>query len=249
MMTLFLAKIFLFLPFYLGIDPAYLLITLGAMVAGMMVQGRLKSVLAANSQIPTPNGMSGEEVARKMLHDNGIDDVKIESVEGFLSDHYNPATKTVNLSPDVFNGRSITAASIAAHECGHAVQHARSYAWLNLRSTLVPITQFSSRMTVFVIIAGLLLSGMRVAFGTDLFLAGIILFGVTTLFSLITLPVEFDASRRGLAWLNESKFLQGDAYEQAKTGLHWAAMTYVVSALASIATLLYYIMLFNRSRN
>lgn len=234
------------MPFLYGFDPIYLMITIGAMLVGFIVQSRLKSVLAANGQRPMPNGMSGKEVAEKMLRDNNIFDVAVVSVQGFLTDHYNPANKTVNLSAEVFEGRSITSASIAAHECGHAVQHAKSYAWLNLRSTLVPVTQIASNMTSFVIIAGLILTGMKWAMGPNIFLAGIILFGVTTLFSIITLPVEFDASRRALAWLNDSNLLQGENHARAVTGLKWAAMTYVVAALASIAMLLYYIMLFNR---
>lgn len=206
----------------------------------LLVSGALKSRFAAYSKIGLANGLSGAEVAARMLRDNGISDVKITSVEGFMTDHYNPATKTVNLSPEVYNGYSIASAAVAAHECGHAVQHARAYNWLMLRSKLVPVVQFSAGIVQWVLLAGVLMIN---AF-PQLLLAGIILFAFTTLFSVITLPVEFDASRRALAWLNSSRILTPSEYPKAKDALKWAAMTYVVAALASVATLVQYLMIF-----
>jgi Zn-dependent membrane protease YugP len=206
----------------------------------MLVSAILKSRFSAYGKISLANGLSGAEVAAKMLRDNGIYDVKITSVEGFMTDHYNPATKTVNLSPEVYNGYSIASAAVAAHECGHAVQHANAYTWLTLRSKLVPVVQFSSGIVQWVLLGGVLLIN---AF-PQLLLAGIVLFAFTTLFSVITLPVEFDASRRALAWLDSSRMLTATEYPKAKNALKWAALTYVVAALASIATLVQYIMIF-----
>lgn len=183
-----------------------------------------------------------------MLRENGIYDVKVISSNGYLSDHYNPANKTVNLSPDVYNGVSIAAAAVAAHECGHAVQHATAYQWLTMRSKLVPAVQFSSGIVQWILLGGVLLINTF----PQLLLGGIILFGLTTIFSLITLPVEFDASRRALAWLNTTRITNANEYPKAKDALKWAAMTYVVAALASVATLVQYIMIFlgnSRSRD
>jgi len=183
-----------------------------------------------------------------MLRDNGIYDVQITSVQGFMTDHYNPLTKTVNLSPDVYNGTSVAAAAVAAHECGHAIQHATGYQWLTMRSKLVPAVQFSSGIVQWVLLAGILLINVFPA----LLLAGIALFAMTTLFSLVTLPVEFDASKRALAWLNTARITTAQEYPKAKDALKWAAMTYLVAALASIATLIQYIMIFlggNRNRD
>ena len=219
----------------------YLLIFL-VMGLGMLVQWRLKSKLKAYSQIPLPNGLTGRDVAQQMLTEYGINDVKIISVEGQLTDHYNPATKTVNLSPDVYSGSNVTAAAIAAHECGHAVQHATAYAWLQLRSKLVPAVQVSSTLVQWVLLAGIL----TVRIFPQLLLIGIILFAVTTLFAFITLPVEFDASKRALAWLDNSKIMSSVDHDKAKDGLRWAAMTYVVAAIGSLATLLYYVMIYTR---
>lgn len=202
-----------------------------------LVSMRLKSKFSAYSQIPLSNGMSGKEIAEQMLYDNGIYDVKVISVEGQLTDHYNPMNKTVNLSRDVYYGRHIAAAAVAAHECGHAVQHATAYNWLMLRSRLVPIVQFSSNIVQWVLLAGVLMVN---AF-PELLIAGIVLFATTTIFSLITLPVEFDASNRALSWLEKSRVTTGAAHLKAKDALHWAAMTYVVAALASVATLLQYV--------
>jgi Zn-dependent membrane protease YugP len=186
-------------------------------------------------------GFTGREVAEKMLRENGIFDVKVVSVQGFLSDHYNPLTKTVNLSPEVFNGNSIAAAAIAAHECGHAVQHATSYQWLMFRSRLVPVVQFSSGLIQWVLLGGILLIKVFPA----LLLGGIILFGLTTLFSVITLPVEIDASRRALAWLDRTNVTNSQEYPKAKDALKWAALTYVVAAVASIVTLVQYLLIYN----
>ncbi len=220
------------------------ILMIGLLIAGFVVQGRLRSKFKEYSQYPSPNGMSGAEVAAKMLHDNGIDDVKITSVEGALTDHYNPANKTVNLSADVYSGRSIMAATVAAHECGHAVQHAHAYAWLTMRSTLVPAVSFSSRYIQWVLIGGILTLNIF----PQLLFVGIVLFALTTIFSFVTLPVEFDASRRALAWIETTHFMPPEDLGRAKDGLFWAAMTYVVAALASLATLVYYLMIFTGRR-
>jgi hypothetical protein len=220
------------------------LIMLLMMGASWFVSYRLKSKFKEYSLIPLSAGLSGKEIAEKMLADNGIADVKVISVEGFLSDHYNPLNKTVNLSPEVYNGRSIAAAAVSAHECGHAVQHAKSYAWLNMRSTLVPVVQFSSGIMQWILLAGVLL----ISVFPYLLIAGIIMFALTTIFSFITLPVEFDASKRALAWLNGTRLAHGQEHEKAKDALNWAAMTYVVAAIGSLATLLYYISIFTDRR-
>jgi len=205
-----------------------------------LVSSTLKGKFTTYSRIPLANGMSGREVAEKMLRDNGIYDVSVISVAGSLTDHYNPANKTVNLSAEVYSGRSIASAAVAAHECGHAVQHARAYQWLSMRSALVPVVQFSSNIVQWVLLAGILL----IQVFPGLLLAGIALFAVTTLFSFITLPVEFDASRRALAWLNTTNIAYGEQHAKAKDALKWAAMTYVVAAIASLVTLIQYIFIF-----
>ena len=211
-----------------------------------MVSMVLKSKFNTYRKIPLRAGLSGKEVAERMLKENGIYDVKVISVNGFLSDHYNPATKTVNLSQEVYTGINVSAAAVAAHECGHAVQHATAYQWLNLRSRLVPVVQVSSTMVQWVLLAGILLVNSF----PQLLLGGIILFAVTTLFSIITLPVEFDASKRALAWLNHTNVTSSSEYPKAKDALKWAAMTYVVAAVASIATLIQYFLLYqSRSRD
>lgn len=223
-------------------------ISLIFMFIGMAVQSRLKSKFTEYSQVGTSSGMSGEEIAKKMLKDNGIFDVQVTSVDGMLTDHYNPMNKTVNLSTEVFNGRSVAAAAVAAHECGHAVQHATAYSMLMLRSKIVPAVQISSTLSQWIIMIGL-----GLGFGTGnatVLLIGIILFAVTTLFSIITLPVEFDASARALQWLGTANITTASEKEKAKDALHWAALTYVVAAVASIAMLLQYIMIFmNRNRD
>lgn len=217
------------------------------MVIGMAVQARLKSRFAAYSKVPTSSGLSGKEIAEKMLNENGIYDVKVVSVQGFLTDHYNPANKTVNLSPDVYNGRNVSAAAVAAHECGHAVQHATAYSMLKLRSALVPIVNISTSLSQWVILIGIGLLGFGGGNPTVL-LVGIVLFAMSTLFSVITLPVEFDASARALKWLDKAQITLPQEHEKAKDALKWAALTYVVAALASIAMLLQYIMIYNDRR-
>src|SRR5688572_23538337 len=191
--------------------------------------------------------MSGREIAEKMLRENGIYDVKVTSVQGFLSDHYNPANKTVNLSPEVYNGRSIAAAAVAAHECGHAVQHATSYSWLTLRSKLVPAVQVSSTLANWILLAGVIM--MASSGNPNVLLGGIILFALTVVFTVVTLPVEFDASKRALAWLNHTNVTNSREYPMAKDALKWAATTYVVAALAAVVTLIQYVMLFLGARD
>ena len=219
-----------------------LLVSVVFMVIGMIVQGRLRSKFAQYSKMPVTGGLSGAEVAEKMLRENGIYDVQIISVQGQLTDHYNPMNKTVNLSADVYNGRSVAAAAVAAHECGHAVQHATAYSMLTLRSKLVPLVQVSSSFSQWVILAGL---GLGFGSGNNtILLIGIALFALSTLFALITLPVEFDASNRALAWMQSAQITTASEQEGAKDALKWAALTYVVAALASIAMLLQYVMIF-----
>lgn len=219
------------------------------MLIGMLVQFRLKSKFSEYSKVPTSSGLSGKEVAQKMLRDNGIYDVQVISVEGSLSDHYNPVNKTVNLSAEVYESRNVAAAAVAAHECGHAVQHATAYSMLMLRSTLVPAVKISTTLSQWIIIAGLGVMGFGGGNPTVLFI-GIILFAITTLFALITLPVEFDASNRALQWLGTANITSSLEKEKAKDALKWAALTYVVAALASIAMLVQYILIYqSRSRD
>jgi uncharacterized protein len=211
-----------------------------SMLISMVLKGKFQSY----SKIPLANGMTGREVATKMLRDNGIYDVKITSVNGFLSDHYNPMNRTVNLSPEVYNGNNIASAAVAAHECGHAVQHATSYQWLMMRSRLVPVVQASSFLVQWILLFGIMMINRY----PQLLLAGIILFALTTFFTLITLPVEFDASRRALAWLNHTNVTNQQEYPKAKDALKWAATTYVVAALASVVTLVQYILIYSNRR-
>lgn len=220
--------------------PSIMIVSLVFLGISMLVSGLLKSKFKTYSKATLSAGLTGAEIAAKMLRDNMIHDVKITSVNGFMSDHYNPVNKTVNLSPEVYSGTSIAAAAVAAHECGHAVQHATAYRWLTLRSKLVPAVQFSSGIVQWILLAGILMIN---AF-PQLLLAGIVLFAVTTIFSLITLPVEFDASKRALAWLKSTNVTASFEYPKAKDALKWAAMTYVVAALASVATLVQYILIF-----
>ncbi len=220
------------------------IIFIGFMILSWIVSMVLKSKFTKYSKIPLDNGMSGRDVADRMLRDFGISNVRVQSVPGQLTDHYNPVDRTINLSPDVYNGRSISSAAVAAHECGHAVQHAKAYAWLGFRSKLVPVVSFSSKWVQWVLLAGVLLIQTFPA----LLLAGIILFAFTTLFSFITLPVEIDASRRALAWLSNAGVTSFNNHDKAQDALKWAAYTYVVAALGSLATLLYYIMIFTGSR-
>jgi Zn-dependent membrane protease YugP len=219
------------------------------MAIGMIVQFNLTSKFRNYGAVPINSGLSGKEVAEKMLRDNGIYDVEVLSVSGFLSDHYDPSKKSVNLSPEVFAGRNIAAAAVAAHECGHAMQHATAYSMLMFRSALVPVVQISTNLAQWVILIGL---GMFTFGGGNqtVLLIGIILFAVSTLFSVITLPVEFDASARALKWLRSAGITSSAQQEKAKDALKWAALTYVVAALASIAMLVQYILIYqSRSRD
>ena len=221
------------------------IIFIGFMILSWVVSIVLKSKFKKYSKLPIDNGMTGKEVAERMLRDNGIYDVKIVSVQGHLTDHYNPADKTINLSQDVYNGRHISAAAVAAHEIGHAIQHSKAYAWLGFRSKLVPAVSFASKWVQWVLLAGVLLVQTFPA----ILLAGIALFAMTTVFSFITLPVEIDASRRALAWLSNAGITSYQNHDKAQDALKWAAYTYVVAALGSLATLMYYIMIFLGSRD
>lgn len=223
-------------------DPILLLIGIVFLLIGMLVSSRLKSKFAKYSQERLSSGMSGKEIAEKMLRDSAIYDVKVVSVEGQLTDHYNPLTKTVNLSNDVYHGRHVAAAAVSAHECGHALQHATAYTWLGLRSKLVPAVQISSSMINFLSLGMLFLGGIIPGMANTLLLIFIVLQSIITLFSVITLPVEVDASRRALAWLNSSRITFDHEHEEAKDALKWAAYTYFVGALASITTLIFFIM-------
>ncbi|ADX68510.1 MULTISPECIES: zinc metallopeptidase [Weeksella] len=218
----------------------YVLIGIIAL-ASMLVSGRLKSKFAHYSKVFLANGMSGKEIAEKMLADNGIHDVRVISTPGQLTDHYNPANKTVNLSDVVYNERNAAAAAVAAHEVGHAVQHAKGYQWLEMRSKMVPAVNLASRLNQWILILGItvFISSQN----ATLLWIGIALFAVTTLFAFITLPVEFDASKRALAWLESSHSLQANEHAGAKDALKWAAMTYVVAAIGSLAQLLYFVMM------
>jgi Zn-dependent membrane protease YugP len=216
-------------------------------LVSFVVQWRFKSKFTQYAEIGLLSGLTGQEVAERMLMDNNIYDVQVISVEGQLTDHYNPAEKTVNLSPDVYYSRSVAAAAVAAHECGHAVQHARAYAWLNLRSALVPVIKVASTLTQWTLFIGVML--LFFTHNPFVLAIGVAALALVTLFSFITLPVEFDASRRALLWLNNNYNVMQtrEEHDQAKDALWWAAMTYVVAALGSLATLLYYAsFLFNR---
>ncbi|HMN31769.1 MAG TPA: zinc metallopeptidase [Chitinophagaceae bacterium] len=232
----------------MGIYTGYYVIAGIMMLIGMLVSNRLKSKFQEYGQVGLSNRMSGKEIAEKMLSDNGIYDVKVISTPGFLSDHYDPTSKTVNLSEDVYNGYSVSAAAVAAHECGHAVQHATAYSMLQLRSKMVPAVKISSTLSTWIILAGIGFMGFGGGNATIL-LIGIILFAMSTIFSLVTLPVEYDASNRALAWLNNQHMLNRQEHDMAKDALKWAARTYVVAAISSIATLLYYIMIFLNRRD
>ncbi len=209
---------------------------------GMLISGRLKSKFAKYSLEPLQSGLSGQEVARQMLNHYGITDVQIVQGEGMLTDHYNPQTKTVSLSPEVYQGRHIASAAVAAHECGHAVQHATAYSMLQMRSALVPVVQISSSLQKYLFMLGIV--GMASFNSPIILLIAIGAFAVTTIFSLVTLPVEFDASKRALVWLDETNVTRGAEYEGAKDALTWAAMTYVAAALAALVQLLYLVFMF-----
>jgi Zn-dependent membrane protease YugP len=216
----------------------YIIIALFA-GASMWVQSKLKSKFKKYSKIQLSNQMSGKEIAEKMLADHGIRNVNVTAVQGRLTDHYNPKTKTVNLSESVYYERNAAAAAVAAHECGHAVQHAQSYDWLQFRSLLVPVVSVASRMSMYIIIGGFFI-GLGSAMGYNLAVAGVVLFGLGTLFSFVTLPVEYDASKRALAWLQRKNMVNQREYAMSKDALNWAARTYVVAAIGSLATLVYF---------
>ena len=218
-------------------------VILGAIfLASWLVSNRLQSKFAHYSQVQLRNGMSGKEIAEKMLHDNGIYDVKVTHVPGQLTDHYNPLDKTVNLSEAVYNQRNAAAAAVAAHECGHAVQHAQAYRWLTLRSQIVPAVNISSNLSNILIIVGFVLgAAAKMGFGYWIAVAGVALFAISTAFAFITLPVEYDASNRALAWLKSKNMVTREEYAGAEDSLKWAARTYVVAALGSLAQLLYWV--------
>jgi hypothetical protein len=222
----------------------YLLVAGLIMLFSWLVSNRLKNKFELYSKLQLQNGMSGAEIAEKMLADHGITDVKVISTPGQLTDHYNPLDKTVNLSEAVYNQRNAAAAAVAAHECGHAVQHATTYSWLEMRSKLVPILSVTSSYVQWILIGGILLIKTFPA----LLLMGIIIFAATTVFSIVTLPVEYDASNRALAWLENKNMLTNEEQAGAKDALKWAARTYVVAAIGSIATLLYYVMIYMNRR-
>lgn len=216
----------------------YWILFIGIMLVSMIVQWRFKNKFKKYSEMPLSSGMTGRDVAQQMLNDNGIYDVEIISVQGQLTDHYNPQNRTVNLSPEVYQGRSVAAAAVAAHECGHAIQHAKAYSWLQFRSAMVPAVSVASKMTTWVLLIGVIL-----AFSGNIWVLaiGVAALAITTLFTFVTLPVEFDASKRALAWLDTKNITHSTTeHEGAKDALWWAAMTYVVAALSALVTLLYY---------
>lgn len=224
---------------------AFLLIIVIA-VAGYIVQARLQSVFAKYSKVALPDGMTGAEIAERMLRENNIHNVRVTHVAGHLTDHFNPQTMTVNLSDSVYSGRSVSAAAVACHECGHAVQHAQGYAPLAMRSALVPVVSFSSRAAIWVIMLGLI---MTASSSSDIICwIGIGMIAMSALFSIITLPVEYNASERALEWLERSRTLSGAQLDGAKVALRWAARTYLVAALSAIASVLYYVALVSNRR-
>ncbi len=231
---------------FISYNSAILLMIVIALVS-FIVQWRFKSKFKQYSEIGLSSGLSGKDIAERMLKDNGIYDVQVISVEGQLTDHYNPENKTVNLSPDVYHSRSVAAAAVAAHECGHALQHAKAYSWLTFRSAMVPVINVASALTQWTLMIGVML--LLFANNPYVLAIGVVALALVTTFSFVTLPVEFDASRRALAWLNNNYNVMqtGEEHEQAKDALWWAAMTYVVAALSALATLVYYAsMLLNR---
>jgi Zn-dependent membrane protease YugP len=222
---------------------AYILMGLIALV-GAIVQGKLKSKFEKYSRIPLRNGMTGKQIAEKMLNDNDIFNVRVVSVRGRLTDHYNPLDKTINLSESVYSQVNVAAAAVAAHECGHAIQHAVGYRWLKFRSMIVPMVSISSKLAQWILLAGIFM----VQTFPQLLLFGIILFAATVVFSFITLPVEYDASNRALKWLEDVKILDYNEHQAAEDALKWAARTYVVAAVSSLVTLLYYLNIYNSRR-
>ena len=224
-----------------------MLVSLLFLGISFLVSAVLKSKFTRYSKEMLSSGLTGREIAEKMLRENGIYDVKVTSVDGFLSDHYNPLNKTVNLSPDVYNGASVSAAAVAAHECGHAVQHATQYGPLMFRSRMVPMVQVSSMLVNWVLLAGMIV--LATTRNPTVLLIGIIAMSVTVLFTLVTLPVEFDASKRALAWLNTTNITNSQEFPKAKDALKWAATTYVVAALAAVVKLVQYILIYLDSRD
>jgi len=223
-----------------------MLVSLLFLGISFLVSSILKGKFSRYSKLQLSKGLSGKEIAEKMLRENGIYDVTVTSVDGFLSDHYNPLNKTVNLSPDVYHGVSVSAAAVAAHECGHAVQHATAYGPLVFRSRMVPVVQFSANIVNWVLMAGIIM--LAVSNNATVLLIGIIMMSLTVLFSLVTLPVEFDACKRALAWLEQTNVTNSEEYPLAKDALKWAATTYVVAALAAVVTLIQYVMIYLNSR-
>tara|TARA_R100000935_G_scaffold12562_4_gene24944 strand:- start:98 stop:784 length:687 start_codon:yes stop_codon:yes gene_type:complete len=212
-------------------------------IISLYVSNKLKSKFKKYSQVHLQNGMSGKQIADKMLADNGIHDVKVISTSGMLTDHYDPRKKTVNLSEGVYTQRNAAAAAVAAHECGHAVQHAKAYSWLKMRSELVPIVSVASKLSTWVIMGGLILAAST-SLGSTVLLIGIILYAAGTIFSFVTLPVEYDASKRALIWLENENMLTGEEHDAAEDSLKWAARTYVVAAIGSLATLMYFVSIY-----
>lgn len=228
-------------------NPIYLIVVGVPMLLSMYISYQLKSKFKHYSKVHLANGMSGKEIAEKMLSDNGIYDVKVISTAGQLTDHYNPANKTVNLSEVVYHERNAAAAAVAAHEVGHAVQHAKGYSWLEMRSKMVPMVSISSNLLQWVLMGGIILyasSGI-----TSVLWIGIVLFAITTAFAFVTLPVEYDASNRALAWLKDRNMVMPNEYDGAKDALKWAARTYLVAAIGSLAQLLYFVMIAMRGRD
>ncbi|MDR3046660.1 MAG: zinc metallopeptidase [Bacteroidales bacterium] len=230
---------------------SYWVIFIAFMILSLIVSQTLKVKFEKYSKEPLSSGLTGREIAEKMLRENGINDVQVISTKGHLTDHYNPKTKTVNLSESVYNSNSVAAAAVAAHECGHAVQHAEAYKWLTFRSTMVPMVQFGSRWSQWILLAGLLIWGLSqfATIGSVVLIVGVVLFALSTLFAFVTLPVEYNASARALAWLDVTGITHGTEQKHAQDALRWAARTYVVAALSSLATLLYYIMIILGRRN
>lgn len=222
----------------------FLILMVAIMGASWLVSNRLQSKFDKYSKLHLQNGMSGAEIAEKMLADHGIRNVRVISTPGRLTDHYNPADKTVNLSEAVYNQRNAAAAAVAAHEVGHAVQHATAYSWLTMRSKLVPVVSVASRFVQWILLAGILMVNTF----PELLLVGIVIFSMTTLFSVVTLPVEYDASNRALAWLENKRIVNQQELAGSKDALKWAARTYVVAAIGSIGTLLYYVMIYMNRR-
>jgi uncharacterized protein len=223
----------------------YWIIFIGVIVLSWIISARMKSKFRKYSKIPIANGMTGRDVAEKMLRDNNILGVKVQSIQGELTDHYNPANRTINLSSEVYSGSNVAAAAVAAHETGHAVQHEKAYVWLTMRSKLVPVVSLASNWLQWVLLLGIILLSRR----PEILFIGIILFSLTTLFSFITLPVEINASKRALVWLTDAGITVPGTQEKAEDALRSAAYTYVIAALGSLATLIYYIMIFLGARS